>query len=174
MTFERFLQATGTAGRAHPRAKILFDPSHFVLQQLDYLQFLDIYHPYIAAFHVKDAEFRPSGRAGVYGGYLPWGERPVRFRTAGRGQIDFGALFAKLAQYGYAGWAVLEWEDPLQKGEDGAREGAQFIERQILRETDRAFDDFAASGGSPGSAREQVRQLLGLSGAEPPEQMETL
>ncbi len=168
-TFERFLEATGVAGRGHARAKILYDPSHFLLQQLDYLDFLDRYHPYIGAFHVKDAEFRPSGRAGVYGGYLPWVERPGRFRTAGRGQIDFGAIFAKLAQYGYAGWPVLEWEDPLQAAADGAREGAQFIARQILQVTDRAFDDFAASDGGAEDARERMRSILGLTGREKPQ-----
>jgi sugar phosphate isomerase/epimerase len=39
----------------HSRACILYDPSHFVLQQLDYIQYIDFYHERIA-FHVKDAE----------------------------------------------------------------------------------------------------------------------
>ncbi len=145
VTFERFLEATSN----HPRARILFDPSHFVLQHLDYLSFIDHYHPYIRAFHVKDAEFRSSGRSGVYGGYQGWVERPGRFRTAGMGQVDFGAIFSKLAQYDYPGWAVLEWEDPLQRAEDGARLGAEFIARQIIQVTDRAFDDFAATDADP-------------------------
>ncbi len=154
LTFERFLAATGN----HPRAKILYDPSHMLLQGMDYLAFLDIYHPYVRAFHVKDAEFRPSGRSGVYGGYAGWVERPGRFRTAGTGQIDFGAIFAKLAQYDYSGWAVLEWEDPLQNSEDGARLGARFIEKHILRVTDRAFDNFAGSAQS----REALRGIIGI------------
>ncbi len=154
VTFERFLAATGN----HTRARILYDPSHMLLQGMDYLAFLDIYHPYVRAFHVKDAEFRPSGRSGVYGGYASWVERPGRFRTAGTGQIDFGAIFAKLAQYDYPGWAVLEWEDPLQNSEDGARLGARFIEEHIIRVTDRAFDDFAGAARS----REDVRSILGL------------
>lgn len=154
VTFERFLAATGN----HTRAKILYDPSHMLLQGMDYLAFLDIYHPYVRAFHVKDAEFRPSGRSGVYGGYAGWVERPGRFRTAGTGQIDFGTIFAKLAQYDYPGWAVLEWEDPLQNSEDGARLGARFIEEHIIRVTDRAFDDFAGAARS----REDMRDILGL------------
>jgi len=155
VTFERFLAATGN----HPRAKILYDPSHMLLQGMDYLAFLDIYHPYVRAFHVKDAEFRPNGRSGVYGGYQGWVERPGRFRTVGTGQIDFGAIFAKLAQYDYPGWAVLEWEDPLQNSEDGARLGAQFIEEHIIRVTDRAFDDFSGGAQNPDS----LRGILGLS-----------
>ena len=153
-TFERFLEGVGQ----HPRARILFDPSHFLLQQLDYLDFLDRYHTRIGAFHVKDAEYRPNGRSGVYGGYQDWADRPGRFRTPGHGQIDFGAVFSKLAQYGYAGWAVTEWEDPLQCAEDGAREGAQLITREILRVTDRAFDDFTGAALSRGT----LRAVLGL------------
>jgi sugar phosphate isomerase/epimerase len=154
-TFERFLEAVG----GHKRANILYDPSHFVLQQLDYLDFIDRYHDRIRAFHVKDAEFRPNGRSGVYGGYQGWVDRPGRFRSLGDGQVDFGAIFSKLAQYDYPGWAVLEWECALKHPEDGAREGAPFIRGHIIRVTDRAFDDFAASGVD-GSAN---RKLLGLT-----------
>ena len=154
VTFERFLAAVGN----HPRANILFDPSHFVLQQLDYLQFIDIYHHRIKAFHVKDAEFRPNGRQGVYGGYSGWAERAGRFRSLGDGQIDFKAIFSKMAQYDFAGWAVLEWECALKHPEDGAREGAVFIRDHIIRVAARAFDDFAGSGAN----REQLRGVLGI------------
>ena len=153
-TFERFLDEVG----GHPRANILYDPSHFVLQQLDYLDFIDRYHDRIRAFHVKDAEFRPNGRSGVYGGYQGWVDRPGRFRSLGDGQVDFKAIFSKLAQYDYPGWAVLEWECALKHPEDGAREGAPFIRDHIIRVTERAFDDFAASDVDPA----QVRRLLGL------------
>jgi sugar phosphate isomerase/epimerase len=141
-TFERFLDVVGH----HPRANILFDPSHFVLQQLDYLAFIDLYHERIRAFHVKDAEFRPTGRSGVYGGYQDWLNRPGRFRSLGDGQIDFGAIFSKFAQYDFPGWAVLEWECCLKHPEDGAAQGAAFIRDHIIRVTDRAFDDFAKAG----------------------------
>ncbi|USX17214.1 sugar phosphate isomerase/epimerase [Oxalobacteraceae bacterium OTU3CAMAD1] len=154
VTFERFLDAVG----GHKRANILYDPSHFVLQQLDYLAFIDIYHDRIKAFHVKDAEFRPNGRQGVYGGYLGWQERAGRFRSLGDGQIDFKAIFSKMAQYDYPGWAVLEWECALKHPEDGAREGADFIRSHIIRVASRAFDDFAGSGAD----LQQVRALMGL------------
>ena len=154
VTFERFLDAVG----GHKRANILYDPSHFVLQQLDYLAFIDIYHERIKAFHVKDAEFRPNGRQGVYGGYLGWQERAGRFRSLGDGQIDFKAIFSKMAQYDYPGWAVLEWECALKHPEDGAREGADFIRGHIIRVASRAFDDFAGSGAD----QRQVRALMGL------------
>jgi len=154
VTFERFLAATGH----HPRCHILYDPSHFMLQQLDYLQFIDFYHERIRMFHVKDAEFNPNGRSGVYGGYQAWTDRPGRFRSLGDGQIDFTGIFSQLARYGYAGWAVLEWECCLKHPEDGAREGVEFIRQHIIRTTDRAFDDFA--GGGTDARRN--RRILGL------------
>jgi sugar phosphate isomerase/epimerase len=146
-TFERFLHAVGN----HPRANILYDPSHMVLQQLDYLAFLDLYHERVRAFHVKDAEFRPSGRSGVYGGYQNWIDRPGRFRSLGDGQIDFGQVFSKMAQYDYPGWAVVEWECCIKHPEVGAAEGAVFVRDHIIRVTDRAFDDFA--GGAADAER---------------------
>ncbi len=154
VTFERFLEATGK----HRRCKILYDPSHFVLQQLDYLQFIDFYHEHIKMFHVKDAEFNPNGRSGIYGGYQGWTDRPGRFRSLGDGQVDFSAIFSQFAKYGYAGWAVLEWECCLKHPEDGAAEGAPFIQQHMIRLTEHAFDDFA--GGKPDEAGN--RRLLGL------------
>ncbi len=142
VTFERFLHAVGD----HPRANILFDPSHMVLQQMDYLGFIDVYHERIRAFHVKDAEFHPNARSGVYGGYQDWIDRAGRFRSLGDGQVDFSQIFSKLAQYDYPGWAVLEWECCIKHPEAGAAEGAPFIRKHIIRVTDRAFDDFAGSG----------------------------
>ena len=155
MTFERFLAAVND----HPRASILYDPSHFVLQQLDYLAFIDIYHARIKAFHVKDAEFRPNGRQGVYGGYADWQDRAGRFRSLGDGQIDFKAIFSKMAQYDFPGWAVLEWECCLKHPEDGAAEGARFIREHIIHVAERAFDDFAGSAVD----QHQINHLLGLS-----------
>jgi sugar phosphate isomerase/epimerase len=155
VTFERFLEALDD----HPRANILYDPSHFVLQQLDYLAFIDIYHDRIKAFHVKDAEFRPNGRAGVYGSYSPWTERPGRFRSLGDGQIDFTSIFTKLTHYGFDGWAVLEWECAFKHPEQGAAEGAPFIARHMIRKAERAFDDFAGGSVEHGI----VRDALGLA-----------
>lgn len=154
VTFERFLVAVNQ----HPRASILYDPSHFVLQQLDYLAFIDIYHARIKAFHVKDAEFRPDGRQGVYGGYGDWQDRAGRFRSLGDGQVDFKAIFSKMAQYDFPGWAVLEWECCLKHPEDGAAEGARFIGEHIIRVAERAFDDFADSAVD----QHQINHLLGL------------
>ena len=155
ITFEMFLQRVDD----HPRCNILYDPSHFVLQQLDYLSFIDIYHQRIKMFHVKDAEFNPTGRQGVYSGFQSWTDRAGRFRSLGDGQVDFSGIFSKLAAYDFQGWAVLEWECCLKHPEDGAREGAPFIADHIIRVTEKAFDDFA-DGGSDEATN---RRLLGIA-----------
>jgi sugar phosphate isomerase/epimerase len=154
VTFERFLDAVG----GHKRANILYDPSHMVLQQMDYLGFLDVYHERVRAFHVKDAEYRANARSGVYGGYQGWVDRPGRFRSLGDGQVDFKAIFSKLAQYDYPGWAVLEWECCLKHPEVGAAEGAKFIKERMIRVTEKAFDDFAGGGADV----EKNKRMLGL------------
>ncbi len=155
ITFEMFLERV----KNHKRCNILFDPSHFVLQQLDYLEFIDLYHDRIKMFHVKDAEFRPNGRQGVYGGFQSWVNRAGRFRSPGDGQVDFKAIFSKLTQYGFDGWAVLEWECCLKSSEQGAAEGAPFISSHIIKTPERAFDDFAASGTDAAANR----KMLGLT-----------
>lgn len=153
-TFERFL----TAVDHHPRCCILFDPSHFVLQQLDYLAFLDHFRDRIKMFHVKDAEFNPTALQGTYGGYEGWVDRAGRFRSLGDGQVDFNGIFSRLAQYDFDGWAVIEWECALKHPEQGAAEGARFVADHIIRVTDKAFDDFAAAGTDEATNR----SLLGL------------
>ena len=153
-TFEMFLDGV----EQHQRCHLLYDPSHFILQQLDYLSFIDIYHSRIKMFHVKDAEFRPTGRQGVYGGYQNWIDRAGRFRSLGDGQVDFRGVFSKLSQYDFDGWAVLEWECCVKSSEQGATEGAPFIARHIIETAERAFDDFAKSGADDAANR----RMLGL------------
>jgi sugar phosphate isomerase/epimerase len=153
-TFERFLRAVDH----HPAAALNYDPSHFLLQQLDYIEFIRIYGDRIVGFHVKDAEFRPDGRGGVYGGYLDWAHRPGRFRSLGDGQIDFRRVFTLLTEVGFRGWAVMEWECALKSPEQGAREGAAFIARHLIESTSVTFDDFVGRDADASLNR----QLLGL------------
>ena len=155
VTFEMFLDRLDN----HARCNMLYDPSHYVLQCLDYLDNIDIYADRIKMFHVKDAEFNPTGRQGVYSGYQSWVDRAGRFRSLGDGQVDFAAIFSKLTANDYNGWAVVEWECCLKHPEDGAREGAAFVRDHIIRVTERAFDDFA-DGGTDEAAN---RKMLGLT-----------
>ena len=153
-TFERFLAATGN----HKRVNILYDPSHFVLQQLDYITYIDHYHEFIKSFHVKDSEFNPTGKKGAFGGYNDWGDRAGRYRSLGDGQIDFKTIFSKLTQYGCDVWAVMEWECCIKSPEQGAREGAKFIADHIIEATEKTFDDFAGAEID----KEQLKRILGL------------
>lgn len=155
ISFEMFRERVG----GHARCAILFDPSHFVLQQLNYLEYLDIYKDRIRMFHVKDAEFNPTGRQGIYGGYQSWINRAGRFRSLGDGQVDFKAIFSKLAHYDYQGWATLEWECCLKDQETGAREGVEFINRHIIPVTSKVFDDFAGAAID----KQQINALLGIA-----------
>ena len=154
ITYEMFLEKVNN----HPRACLLYDPSHFVLQQLDYIQYIDLYHERIKAFHVKDAEFNATGRQGTFGGYQSWANRAGRYRSPGDGQVDFKTIFSKLAQYDFKGWAVMEWECCIKDSETGAREGVEFIKKHIIPVTERAFDDFAATGADEAFNR----QILGI------------
>ena len=155
ISYEMFLEKVNN----HPRACLLYDPSHFVLQCLDYLSYIDHYHERIRMFHVKDAEFNSSGKQGVYGGYQSWINRAGRFRSLGDGQVDFSAIFSKLAAYDYKGWAVMEWECAIKHPETGAAEGAPFIKKHIIKVTDKAFDDFAGTG----SDENFNRKILGIN-----------
>jgi len=154
VTFEMFLDEV----KGHKRANLLYDPSHFVLQALDYKQYIDFYHERIKMFHVKDAEFNPTGKQGVYGGYQSWINRAGRFRSLGDGQVDFKSIFSKLTQYGYDGWAVLEWECCIKDPVQGATEGAPFIASHIIKATEKVFDDFAGTGAD----EEFNNKILGL------------
>jgi sugar phosphate isomerase/epimerase len=155
-TYEMFLGLSGN----HPAACITYDPSHMLLQQMDYIQFIEIFGDRIKAFHVKDAEFNPTGRVGVYGGYQPWVSRAGRFRSLGDGQVDFKRIFSLLTEKDFDGWAILEWEDCMKSPEQGAAEGAPFIIQHIIQSTSVSFDDFAGKL----TTSDRNRKILGISG----------
>ncbi len=154
ISFEMFLEKV----KNHPRCNMLYDPSHFVLQHLNYLDHIDIYHEKLKMFHVKDAELNPTGKQGVYGGFQSWIDRAGRFRSLGDGQVDFKSIFSKLSQYNFNGWAVLEWECCIKSPQQGAEEGAKFISDHIIDVTEKAFDDFAGSGMD----QDTNKKLLGI------------
>lgn len=139
VTFERFLALVDN----HPRCNILYDPSHLLLQQMDYLGFIDVYHSRIKAFHVKDAEYHASSRSGVYGGYQPWLDRAGRFRSLGTGRSiskrSSASSHNMISWLGGAGMGCC-----LKDAQTGAREGSDFIRRHVIPVSARAFDDFAA------------------------------
>lgn len=168
-TFEQFLDACG----GHEAVGIAFDPSHFILQVLDYLAFVDLYHDRIFGAHWKDGEFNPSGRQGVYSGMMPFISRAGRFRSLGDGHLTLKALEAGLAKYGLSLWRVLEWEDVIKDKVLGATEGAKILQALIddtplplfpkqVVPTATSFEKFAATGGS----RATIEHCLGFRIAE--------
>lgn len=155
VTWEMFHEAVGR----HERCRINYDPSHLHKQCMDYLGFIDVYAEFITSVHVKDAEFLPTARQGVFSGYQGWADRAARDRSLGHGQIDFKGVFSRLTRNDFAGWMVYEWECAFEHPEVAARKGAKFIADHIIEVADRAFDDFAATG----TDRYLNRKLLGLA-----------
>jgi len=119
---------------------MLYDPSHLVLQGIDYLAYIDHYHSRIRMFHAKDAEFRPNGRTGVYGGYLPWVERAGRFRSLGMVKwISPACSRSSLSMIIPAGrWSNGNARSSIRRTE---RDRGEVRSRHIIRVTDKAFDD---------------------------------
>jgi sugar phosphate isomerase/epimerase len=153
-TFDMFLDYSN----GHPAACINYDPSHFVLQQLDLYEFIKVYGPRIKGCHVKDGEFRSSASQGVYSGMQPWGKRAGRFRTVGDGQVDFRRMFTLLTEAGFKGWAVLEWEDPVRDAEDAAKRCATIIRDNLIEVAAYAFDNFLDSGADEAANK----RILGI------------
>ena len=63
-----------------------------------------------------------------------------------------------LRQHSHSKTAVLEWECCLKHPEDGAREGSEFIKNNMIRVTDKAFDDFASGDNNI----EDNKEILGI------------
>jgi sugar phosphate isomerase/epimerase len=129
VTFDRFLDKL----KGHKRCGINYDPSHFRLQALDYVGFID-------------------------SGFSDWPHRAGRFRSLGDGDIDFGAIFSNLSVYGYDSWAVLEWECAIKNRVDGAREGAEFIKKHLIEVSQSTFEDFIDQGADHSA----VKRALGI------------
>jgi len=153
-TFDMFLEYTGN----HEAVGINYDPSHFILQQLDLYGFITMYKDRIKGVHVKDGEFVSSPKQGVYSGMQPWGQRAGRFRTVGDGQIDFKRMFGLLTEIGFDGWAVLEWEDPVRDAEEAAKRCASFIADHLITPPAYAFDNFLDSGADDAANK----RILGI------------
>ena len=144
-TFEMFLERVGN----HPRCNLLFDPSHFVLQQLDYLAYIDLYHDRIKMFHATrtPSSILPGEFACIR--WLPVvgrsrGTVPVAGRRAGQfPQHLLEADPIRVRWLGCAGMGMLHQEPRA----GSSREGAPFIKRHLIEAASRAFDDFR---GRPG------------------------
>ena len=52
----------------------------------------------------------------------------------------------------------MEWECCIKSPEQGAREGAKFIQDHIIEATEKTFDDFAGGNTDQG----KLRKILGI------------
>ena len=156
-TFEMFLERLG----GHPRCNMLYDPSHFVLQCLDYLDHIDIYHERHQDVPRQGRRVQPDRPAGrLFGGYQPWVDRAGRFRSPRRrpGRLRRGLLQARRHTTSPAGrWSSGSARSSTPRT---ARARARSSSKaHIIRVTEKAFDDFAG-GGTDEAAN---RRLLGLA-----------
>jgi sugar phosphate isomerase/epimerase len=120
-----------------------YDPSHFVYQGVDYVQFIREFGPRIYHVHMKDAWFSPMPRrSGVFGGHLPFGdpERYWEFRSLGHGSVNFEEIIRALNHAGYNGPLSVEWEDQNMDREMGAAEAAAFVKKADFAPSSIVFD----------------------------------
>ena len=108
-----------------------FDPSQFLIQGLDPVEFLRRFPDRIYHVHVKDAVLNLNGRNSLWAGYLPPGDarRGFEFRSPGRGSVNWEGLVRVLHEIGYGGALAVEMKDPVMHRDHGAMEACQFVKR---------------------------------------------
>jgi sugar phosphate isomerase/epimerase len=120
-----------------------YDPSHFVYQGVDYVQFIREFRNRIYHVHMKDAWVSPTARrSGVFGGHLPFGhpEQYWEFRSLGRGSVHFEQIIRALNEIQYSGPLSVEWEDQNMDREHGAAEAAKFVRHVDFAPSSIVFD----------------------------------
>jgi sugar phosphate isomerase/epimerase len=124
-----------------------WDPSHMMWQGIDTVGFIVDFATRIYHVDCKDTRIRPAtGRAGILGSHLPWGDprRGWDFVSTGRGDVPWEDAFRALRSIGYAGPISVEWEDAGMDRLQGAKEAASFV-RSLLWELPTASFDAAFS-----------------------------
>jgi len=108
-----------------------FDPSHFLWQGVDPVEFLRKFPNRIFHVHIKDACLTLNGRSSLLNSYFPHGDsrRGWDFRAPGRGGIDWEAIIRALNEIGYEGPLSVEFKDAFMDLDSGAQEACQFVRR---------------------------------------------
>lgn len=139
ITAERALKAINY----HPAFGFNFDPSHFVYQGVDCVDFITAFANRIFHVHVKDVEIQEKQtQAGTFGGYLEFGDyrRKWNFCSPGRGKVNFEEIVRALNRINYNGPLSVEWEDADMDRLHGANEAYQFISAKDFKPSKIAFD----------------------------------
>lgn len=120
-----------------------WDPSHMMWQQIDPVGFIVDFADRVYHVDCKDTRLRPaSGRAGVLGSHLPWGDprRGWDFVSTGHGDVPWEDSFRALRAIGYTGPISVEWEDAGMNRLHGAREAANFVRSLLWDLPTNSFD----------------------------------
>ncbi|MBZ0302575.1 MAG: sugar phosphate isomerase/epimerase, partial [Anaerolineae bacterium] len=119
-----------------------FDPSHFVHQQFDPVNFINRFPERIYHVHVKDSKVKLSGHSSILSSHLQFGDyrRGWDFVSPGHGDVDLEGIVRALNRIGYTGPLSVEWEDSGMDREHGASEAVQFVKRSDFKSSDVAFD----------------------------------
>lgn len=143
-----------TAGRAleavghHKAFGFNFDPSHFIHQLFDPVEFINAYPDRIYHVHVKDSKVTLTGRNSILGSHLQFGDyrRGWNFVSPGHGDVDLEGIIRALNRIGYQGPLSVEWEDSGMDREHGARDSVEFIRETQFPPSNVAFDAAFAEG----------------------------
>ena len=122
-TTKRTLEAIGN----RPAFGLNWDPSHFVWQELDPVNFIFDFADRIYHVDCKDAKVRTGdGRRGRLASHLPWADlrRGWDFVSTGHGDVPWEDCFRALNAIGYDGPISIEWEDAGMDRLVGAPGGA--------------------------------------------------
>ncbi|HEY3867979.1 MAG TPA: sugar phosphate isomerase/epimerase [Actinocrinis sp.] len=120
-----------------------WDPSHMMWQQIDPVGFIWDFKDRIYHVDCKDTRTRPAtGRSGVLGSHLPWGDprRGWDFVSTGHGDVPWEDSFRALDAIGYTGPISIEWEDAGMDRLHGAPQALEFVRSLLWKRPDASFD----------------------------------
>lgn len=137
-TAQRTLDSIGN----HPNFGFNFDPSHFIHQFIDPVNFLEEFKDRIFHVHVKDSRVQLTGHNSILSSHLDFGDprRGWDFVSPGRGDVKWDPIIRALNRIGYQGPLSIEWEDSEMDREYGAREALEMIRKIDFAPSTIAFD----------------------------------
>jgi sugar phosphate isomerase/epimerase len=138
VTTRRTLEAIGN----HPSFGFNFDPSHFIHQFINPVEFINDFGDRIWHVHVKDSRLQLSGRNSILASHLDFGDnrRGWDFVSPGRGDVKWDQQVRALNRVGYKGPLSIEWEDSGMDRDWGAPEALKMIRNQDFTPSTVAFD----------------------------------
>ena len=126
----------------HPSFGFNFDPSHFIHQFVNPVEFIDEFPTRIFHCHVKDARVQLTGRNSILSSHLDFGDprRGWDFVSPGRGDVKWDPIIRAFNRIGYKGPLSIEWEDSGMDRDWGAPESLAMIRKQDFAASSVAFD----------------------------------